>query len=78
MIGGIKLIKVKVIDILNARERNVLWLSRKCNLSYNTIYNFVMGKTNAVSYNVLETVCNVLDVEIKDVLEIINKKKAEE
>ncbi|NFB57098.1 helix-turn-helix domain-containing protein [Clostridium botulinum] len=71
------MIKVKVMDILNERERNIRWLSKKCGIGYNTMYNFVMGKTNAVSYNVLEKVCTILDCEVQDILEI-KKETVEE
>lgn len=71
LIGGKIMIKVKVMDILNERERNIRWLSKKCDIGYNTMYNFVMGKTNAVSYNILEKVCTILKVDIGDVLEIV-------
>lgn len=64
------MVKVKVMDILESKERNLNWLSKKCDIGYNTIYNFAMGKTNAVSYNVLESVCNILEVDISDILEI--------
>lgn len=64
------MIVVKVIDILNERERNISWLAKKSDIGYNTMYNFVMGKTHAVSYDILETVCNTLEVNIEDILEI--------
>ena len=65
------MIKVKVNNILESKERNIKWLSNKCNLSYSTIYNFCMGKTSAVSYNVVEAVCDVLECKIEDILEIV-------
>lgn len=65
------MIKVKVIDILNARERNITWLSTKTGITYSTIYNFVTGKTTAVSYNVLESISKVLNVKIEDIIEIV-------
>jgi len=64
------MIKVKVIEILDSKERNLKWLSNKCGITYSTLYNFAMGKTNAVSYNVLESVCEVLECNLSDILEI--------
>ena len=73
------MIKVKVMDILDTRERNIKWLSTKTGITYSTIYNFVTGKTVAVSYNLLESISKVLNVEISDIIEIIpditNNKK---
>lgn len=65
------MIKIKVLDILEKRERNILWLSKKTDISYPTLYNFVMGKTNAVSYSMLETICKFLECKLTDILEIV-------
>ncbi len=64
------MIKVKVNEILEKNDRNIRWLSSKTNITYSTLYNFINGKTNAVSYNILETICDVLKCDIGDVLEI--------
>jgi len=69
------MIKVKVNEILETKERNVKWLATKCNISYSTVYNFCMGKTNAVSYNVVESICDVLECRIEDILEIVKEKE---
>lgn len=65
------MVKVKLMDILESRERNLNWLAKKCDITYSTLYNFAMGKTNAVSYNILELICTALDCKIEDILEII-------
>jgi len=67
------LVRIKVIDILEQKERNLNWLSKKCDITYSTLYNFAMGKTNAVSYNILESVCDALDCKVEDILEIIKE-----
>ncbi|MCB2300677.1 helix-turn-helix domain-containing protein [Clostridium tagluense] len=65
------MIKVNVIDMLNEKERNISWLAKKAGIGYSTIYNFSMGKTTAVNYEILESVCNVLECDIKDILKIV-------
>lgn len=65
------MIKVKLNEILTSKERNLNWLAKKCNISYSTLYNFANNNTNAVSYNVIESICNVLEVKIEDIIEIV-------
>lgn len=65
------MIKVKLNEILESKERNLNWLAKKCNISYSTLYNFANNNTNAVSYNVIEAICDVLGCTIQDILEIV-------
>ncbi|MCB2297071.1 helix-turn-helix domain-containing protein [Clostridium tagluense] len=67
------MIKVKVMDILNKKERNINWLAKKAGIGYSTIYNFSLSKTSAVNYEILEAVCKVLECKIEDILEIIEE-----
>ncbi|GCD12715.1 helix-turn-helix domain-containing protein [Clostridium tagluense] len=69
------MVKVKVMAILESKERNISWLSKKCDIGYNTMYNFCMGKTNAVGYNLVESICDVLECRIEDILEIVKEKE---
>lgn len=71
------MIKVKLNDILKSKERNLNWLSKKCNISYSTLYNFANNNTNAVSYDVLEKVCSILECTITDVIELQKEEKIE-
>lgn len=64
------MMKVKLNEMLKAKERNLNWLSKKCNISYSTLYNFANNNTNAVSYPVLESICEILNCKIDDILEI--------
>ena len=57
------------MDVLESKERNISWLSKKTGIAYNTIYNFCMRKTNAVNYNLLSSVCVALDCKLEDIIE---------
>jgi len=70
------LIKIKVMDILESKERNITWLSKKTGIGYSTMYNFVMEKTNAVNYKILNDVCVTLECELKDIIEYIKEEDA--
>jgi len=68
-------IKINVNEILKKRERNLNWLATKADITYSTLYNFANGKTNAVSYNVLEKLVEVLNVNIGEIMEIVKTDK---
>lgn len=65
------MIKIKLNEILEEQERNLNWLSKKCNISYSTLYNFANHKTNAVSYDVLEKICELIDCNVEDIMKNI-------
>lgn len=69
------MIKIHVNEILKERERNLKWLATKADITYSTLYNFANGKTTAVSYNVLEKLIEVLNVNIGDLIEIVKDDK---
>lgn len=68
------MIKVKILDILEEKERNLRWLSQKANINYSTLYNFAHNKTSSVKFEVLDNLCNFLDCKLSDIIEYIPKK----
>jgi len=70
------LIKIQVMDILQSKDRNISWLAKKTNIAYNTMYNFVMQKTNAVSYDILIAVCVALECDLIDIIQYVKDEDA--
>lgn len=68
------MIRVKVLDLLDKDERNISWLSRKTGLNYSSLHKFSNNQTTSVSFDVLEKICNALECNISDVLEITDDK----
>lgn len=65
------MIRVKIINILIKKERNLRWLSLKTKLNYSTLYNFAHNKTSAVSYEILEKLCDFFKCSLEDIIEYI-------
>ena len=62
------MIKVNLLNLLDQDDRNLNWLSVKARINYSTLYNFAHQKTAAVTYDVLEKICYVLNCDIKDII----------
>ena len=69
------MIKVKVPELMNTKGWNVSDLMRKANVAYKTAYRLSKGMGDSISFEVLNSLCEVFDVQVKDVLEYIPDKK---
>ena len=69
------MIKVKVPELMNTKGWNVSDLMRKANVAYKTAYRLSKGMGDSISFEVLNSLCAVFDVQVKDVLEYIPDKK---
>jgi len=67
-------IKVKVPELLKKHEMNATDLMRKANIAYATAYRLSKGKGTAISFEVLESVCELFHVQVGDVLEYVPGK----
>ncbi|EQB3101496.1 helix-turn-helix domain-containing protein [Clostridium botulinum] len=65
------MIKIKIDEILEDKERNIAWLSRKTNISYKTLHSLINNKTSSISFDVLEKVCETLECDFNSILEIV-------
>lgn len=62
------MIKIKLLNLLNQRGRNLHWLATNANISYSSLYNFAHQKTSSVSYDMLEKICKTLRCDIEDII----------
>jgi DNA-binding Xre family transcriptional regulator len=69
------MIKVKVPELMNTKGWNVSDLMRKANVAYKTAHRLSKGMGDSISFEVLNSLCEVFDVQVKDVLEYIPDKK---
>jgi DNA-binding Xre family transcriptional regulator len=72
--GGGCVIKVNVPELMHKKGMNVTDLMREANISYPTALRLSKGLANAITFEVLESLCNMFEVEIKDILEKIPDK----
>jgi DNA-binding Xre family transcriptional regulator len=73
--GSIGMIKVKVPELMSSKGWSVSDLMRKANLAYKTAHRLSKGMGDSISFDVLNSLCEVFDVQVKDILEYVADKK---
>lgn len=71
------MIKIKILDVLHEKDRNLNWLATNGGITYSTLYNLAHKKTNSISYNILEKICKTLKCDVCDIIEYIPENKKE-
>lgn len=66
------MIKVKVPELLKEKGYNATDLMRKANIAYGTALRLSKGEAEAMSFEVLESLCKLFDVRVEDVLEYVS------
>ncbi len=69
------MIKLKVPELMNKKGLSITDLMRQANIAYTTAHRISKGKADSISFEVLNSLCEVFDVQVKDVLEYIPDKK---
>jgi DNA-binding Xre family transcriptional regulator len=69
------MIKVKVPELMNAKGWSVSDLMRKANIAYKTAHRLARGGGDSISFEVLTSLCELFDVQVKDILEYVPEKK---
>jgi putative transcriptional regulator len=67
-------IKVKVPELLKKNGLNATDLMRKANIAYRTALRLSKGEASGITFEVLESLCRLFDVQVKDILEYIPEK----
>jgi putative transcriptional regulator len=68
------MIKVKVPHLMDKNGMNATDLMRKANIAYVTALRLSKGEAQAISFEVLESLCKLFEVQVKDILEYIPEK----
>ncbi len=69
------MIKLKVPELMNKRGLSITDLMRQANIAYTTAHRISKGKADSISFEVLNSLCEVFDVQVKDILEYVPDKK---
>ncbi len=69
------MIKLKVPELMNKKGLSITDLMRQANIAYTTAHRISKGKADSISFEVLNSLCEVFDVQVKDILEYIPDKK---
>jgi DNA-binding Xre family transcriptional regulator len=67
-------IKIKISVLLKKKGWNATDLMRKANIAYATALRLSKDEGDGITFEVLESLCKLFDVPIKDVLEYIPDK----
>lgn len=67
------MIKVKVPELMKQKGWNATDLMRKGNVAYATALRLSKGEAEAMSFEVLESLCKLFEVRVEDVLEYVTE-----
>jgi putative transcriptional regulator len=73
--GDAHMIKFKVPELMNKKGLSITDLMRQANIAYTTAHRISKGKADSISFEVLNSLCEAFDVQVKDILEYIPDKK---
>ncbi len=65
------MIKLKVPELLQQHDLNATDLMRKANIAYGTAFKLAKGNGKGISFDILNTLCELFDVEVGEILEYI-------
>lgn len=65
------MIKLKVPELMNAKGYNATDLMRHANIAYGTALRLSKGEAEAISFEVLESLCKLFKARVEDILEYV-------
>jgi putative transcriptional regulator len=75
MMGDAQMIKLKVPELMTEKGLSITDLMRQANIAYTTAHRISKGKADSISFEVLNSLCEVFNVQVKDILEYIPDQK---
>ena len=70
------MIKIKVKDILDKKDKSIYWLANKTNLTYPTLHRIANHQTDGIQFYTLEEIMKALNItSFDEILEIIPDKE---
>jgi putative transcriptional regulator len=69
------MIIVKIPELLKKHGMNATDLMRKGEIAYATALRLSKGEASGISFDVLESICRLFDVNVSDVIEYIPEPK---
>lgn len=67
--------KIKLQEILDSKNISVYSLSKQIGVTQNNLGKLIKGETTSIKYDILEKLCNTLNVTPNDIFETENPKK---
>lgn len=75
------MIRLTIDKMLSKRGKTKYWLSHQTGITQTNLGKLVNHQTNSIKFDNLERICEVLECDISDILEIVkedNEEKVEE
>ena len=66
------MLKLNVLKLLQEKGKSKYWLYNQLNLSYQNFNNMVNNKTKSIKYEMIETLCSILDCSLDDLFIVTN------
>ncbi len=73
--GDAHMIKLKVPELMNKKGLSITDLMRQANIAYTTAHRISKGKADSISFEVLNSLCETFEVQVKDILEYVPDKR---
>lgn len=67
------MVKINLEKYLDEHERSLRWVATKTGIAVSTLQNIKQGKTQSISFEVLEKLCDLFKVDVADMIEIIKE-----
>ena len=64
------MIGIRVDELLKMRERTFYWLAKETGISHTTLWRLKKGKALGLNFDTLEKICQALECQPGDVLEL--------
>lgn len=69
------MIKIKVPELMKKKGVNATDLMRYGNIAYGTALRLSKGEGDGITFEVLESLCKLFEVNVKDILEYVPEVK---
>lgn len=69
------MIEIRVDELLKGHGRTFYWLAKQTSISHTTLWRLKKGKAFGINFDTLEKLCQALDCQPGDVLELTNGRK---
>ncbi|GKX65809.1 helix-turn-helix domain-containing protein [Inconstantimicrobium mannanitabidum] len=64
------MVKINLEKYLEKEERSLRWVASKTGIAVSTLQNIKQGKTQSISFEVLEKLCDLFKCSVADIIEI--------
>lgn len=64
------MVYIKINELLKKKGKTKYWLIKNTEMQYQTLSKIINNETTSIRFDTLEKICNTLECDIADILEI--------